>query len=1226
MPTLRLTQETIQENQYRARLRLEGDGPPQEAVAEFTFALSAQDREDLRWYLEDFLQYPKDPAPAIAAHIEQRLADVGDELFRAIFQADDDARDLWATLRANLNNTRVEIVTDVAEAASIPWELLRDPRTGVHLALRAPAFVRSHAQTAQRAYWATPDPAGPIRILLVICRPGGGQDVPFRSVASQLVKGLSDAARQRFDLDVLRPPTFAQLSQTLHQAKANGRPYHIVHFDGHGAYLDTPDSGGGLWRRLSPLLLSGPRTGKHGYLLFENPGQDENSQYVDGPALGKLLVDANVPVLVLNACRSAHADPPPQPETAQGSARQSVHDNVRAFGSLAHEVIDAGVAGVVAMRYNVYVVTAAQFVADLYAGLVQGQPLGQAVTFGRQQLNAQPLREIGFRPLPLQDWPVPVVYEAAPLPLFPLLSAAGGLTITLAPGESASAAGSIDQEMPPAPDVGFYGRDETLLALDRAFDRDPILLLHAFAGSGKTTTAAEFARWYALTGGVDGPVLFTSFERYLPLPRVLDKFGQIFGSALEQIGLHWLALSDADRRAVALQVMAQVPLLWIWDNVEPVSGFPTGAPSDWTAAEQADLKRFLQDARQTKAKFLLTSRRDERGWLNDLPTRLAVPPMPFQERVQLARAIAAKQAKKLDDVEEWRPLLAYTQGNPLTLTIVVGQALRDGLTRKEQIAGYVDQLRRGEAVFADEPALGRAKSLSASLSYGFSHTFSDTEQQQLALLHFFQGFVDVRVLVAMGTDKYDWGLSALRGLTREQGIALLDRAAEVGLLTALGSGYYRIHPALPWYFKQFYEQYYGAGDQGLGIGEEPSQPSTPSPQSPVSTPPARAFVEAVGELGSYYQAQYQGGNRDVIDKLRSEEANLLHARRLARQHSWWLAVIRAVQGLRSLYGHIGRRGEWARLLDEIVSDFVDSTSDGPRPGREEQWSLVTGYRVRLAEEAHDWTEAARLQRLIVEWDRQQAATALALPMADLGDPESNAIRSLAISLEGLGNILREQDKPECEIIYREVIKLNEHIDDQIGLAITAFNLGHAFKNLSALYDLDQAEYWYGHSLNLFPERDGLGRGQCHSQLGSVEYERFLEARTEGATESELLQHLNTALYYYQQALTLLPNDAVDSLAIAYNQLGVIYKNAGQTLSALEHYQRAIHYAELGSNWYEAGNHRYNVALMLAQQGRLPDARAYAEAALRNFQVYGPRAAADIEDTQRLLQAIVQAQA
>src|SRR6185295_9007134 len=95
------------------------------------------------------------------------------------------------------------------------------------------------------------------------------------------------------------------------------------------------------------------------------------------------------------------------------------HQQVRAFGSLAQEVMDAGAAGVVAMRYNVYVVTAAQFVADLYAALTQGQTLGEAVTLGRKQLHTQPLREIADDPIELQDWPVPVVYEAAPIALFP---------------------------------------------------------------------------------------------------------------------------------------------------------------------------------------------------------------------------------------------------------------------------------------------------------------------------------------------------------------------------------------------------------------------------------------------------------------------------------------------------------------------------------------------------------------------------------------------------------------------------------------------------------------------------------------------------------------------------------------------------------------------------------------------------------------------------------------
>src|SRR5207249_11307743 len=110
-----------------------------------------------------------------------------------------------------------------------------------------------------------------------------------------------------------------------------------------------------------------------------------------------------------------------------------------------------------------------------------------------------------------------------------------------------------------------------------AFDTHQIVLLHAYAGSGKTSTAAEFARWYALTGGVQGPVLFTSFERHMPLVRVLDKIGVVFGSSLEKLGIHCDAITySAQRRDIALQVLQQIPTLWIWDNDEPITGFPSG--------------------------------------------------------------------------------------------------------------------------------------------------------------------------------------------------------------------------------------------------------------------------------------------------------------------------------------------------------------------------------------------------------------------------------------------------------------------------------------------------------------------------------------------------------------------------------------------------------------------------------------------------------------------------
>jgi hypothetical protein len=193
VPTLRLTHFPDGPDQHRVEIAHEGGSPPrQTAVSRFPFALSAQDREDLRWYLEDFLQYPLDPAPTIAARIEQRMAAIGVELFNAIFQSNADARDLWANLRGELNDTRVEIVTGVREATALPWELLRDPKTDAALALEAQSFVRASSQPARRPR--LPQSAsGPIRILLAIWRPRGDDDVPFRSVASRLLKGLPGA-------------------------------------------------------------------------------------------------------------------------------------------------------------------------------------------------------------------------------------------------------------------------------------------------------------------------------------------------------------------------------------------------------------------------------------------------------------------------------------------------------------------------------------------------------------------------------------------------------------------------------------------------------------------------------------------------------------------------------------------------------------------------------------------------------------------------------------------------------------------------------------------------------------------------------------------------------------------------------------------------------------------------------------------------------------------------
>jgi hypothetical protein len=121
MAILRVTQHIEQEDNYRVHVELrDEDGSAQTVEARFAFQLTPSDRADLRWYLEDYLQYPMDPASEIAARVEARMRDLGAELFRSVFQANGHARDLWATLRAGLDDTRVEIVTDVKGATALP--------------------------------------------------------------------------------------------------------------------------------------------------------------------------------------------------------------------------------------------------------------------------------------------------------------------------------------------------------------------------------------------------------------------------------------------------------------------------------------------------------------------------------------------------------------------------------------------------------------------------------------------------------------------------------------------------------------------------------------------------------------------------------------------------------------------------------------------------------------------------------------------------------------------------------------------------------------------------------------------------------------------------------------------------------------------------------------------------------------------------------------------------
>jgi tetratricopeptide (TPR) repeat protein len=1213
------------------------------AVTEVAGLAGAGEGERVRWYLEDYAEFPADPAPVIAREAEAQLAQVGAGLFRAVF-ADVDAVGIWERARDRLGQVRVEVEADPGEGPGIAWELLRDPSLDQPVALGAGAFVRTHLRAA--GHPELPEPAGDqLRVLLVIARPGGRADVPFRSVASRLVRSGAEQMAG-LDLDVLRPATFARLSEVLRAAQDAGRPYHVVHFDGHGTWFDpvglgprpgeasagggAGGGGGAAAAGVSPLMygvsVAGPvRPGQHGYLLFEDPRSEENQQLVDGPTLGRLLTGTGVPVLVLNACRSAYAEARDQPggppgdapaaEQDEGGLVGDVHARIRAYGSLAAEVADAGVPGVVAMRYNVYVVTAAQFVADLYAHLLAGKSLGQAAAAARRALAADPVRQISAVPVSLQDWAVPVIYEAAPLVLLqPQEHTAPLIKVTAAETTAGDGGAAESVGLPRPPDAGFFGRDESLLALDRAFDTQRLVLLHGFAGAGKSATAAEFARWYQVTGGLDhpdhpewgpGPVLWSSFEHHLTADRVMGTAGDHFAGLLEANGIAWAAVTDpAQRRDLVMQVLAQVPALWVWDNVEPVTGFPADTLSDWTQAEQDELKDLLADlAQRTRCKVLLTSRHDEHNWLGGLPFRVQLPTMPIRESLQLAAALAARHGGSIAGAD-WRPLLRFAAGNPLTITVVTAQAVRGGLTTTEAIEGFVAQLQAGEAQLeaGEDAALGRTRSLAASLSYGFTQAFTETEQAQLAVLHLFRDAARPDVLRYMGDPEAagEDAVPELARLTDEAGIALLGRAASIGLLEeSLGAGYYQIHPALPWYFTTLFTASYG-------------QPDTPAARRA-----GRAYTKVIGKLGDYYWNQAEQGYADkVIPTLQAEEANMRHALDLARAAELWIAESGCLQGLMVLYARTGRDSEWAQLVAAITPDFTDPDTGGPMPGRKAAWGSITGYRVRLAEAARDWPTATALQDAKTVWDREHAAAALAAPAAGLTSVQRSQIRDLAASLGELGNILLAQGDPDCLTHFREVLMLAQRIGDRRAEAEAAGLLGHTYQSVPGLQDLDQAESWYRHSLSLRPDSDRLGLATDLGSLGQVAMERFQEAR-EAREAEQVLQHFNTALRCYHQALDLTPADDHNSRGITEMDLGNLYRLARETRQALRHYQQAIQHQEARGNIYGAGQIRYNIAVLLAEDDRVSDALHYARAALDNYRQAGP-GAADRADRARQL--------
>ncbi len=348
---------------------------------ELVWPLDGNALEDLRWYLEDYLRAPygvyEERGPEVAA----ALAGWGRAVFESVFGSGP-GRDAYVQARARAQ-TGTEIVfrSSAAAALGLPWELLHDPSRPTPVALDGVDVTRS-IPTAQlgQAFAVTGEQ---LRVLMVISRPAAGEDVGYRMIARPLLEQL-EAVRGRVELVVLRPPTLDALKQTLAGALAEGRPFQVVHFDGHGVLAGRRSAAGDLG---APVTLEG--SGAEGVLIFEKPegGPDE----VPTNRVAQVMKAGQVPLVVLNACQSG----------AVGKELEA---------ALATRLLQEGVGSAVAMAYSVYAVAAAEFMAAFYERLFAGDGVTAAVSAGRRHLHRHNKRPSPKGEMPLEDWVVPVHY------------------------------------------------------------------------------------------------------------------------------------------------------------------------------------------------------------------------------------------------------------------------------------------------------------------------------------------------------------------------------------------------------------------------------------------------------------------------------------------------------------------------------------------------------------------------------------------------------------------------------------------------------------------------------------------------------------------------------------------------------------------------------------------------------------------------------------------------
>ncbi len=707
----------------------------------FTDPITREDRKELRWYLEEYLRYPYGAEEYRAQKVEKKMKEWGESLFTRVLARCDFYHNPYEiyqeAVRDGPENCELCIISENSDFLNIPWELLRDPTPGVgYLAPLLGGFYRKH--TGHKIKSLTEFTGGPFRILLVVCRPGGKQDLPLGTVARPILEALRPL-RPWIHLDVLRPPTFDALVKRLN---AHRGYYHLVHFDGHGTSGSLRQGGG-----------------EEGYLMFEK--EDGTKDIISSEDLGQALANCKVSLFVLNACQSA---------------KEGKYDP---YSSVASQLVAVGAKGVIAMSYSVYAVAACKFMQQFYETLVKHKSLSEAVAAGRRKLYADPYRETAIGSLKLRDWMVPTLYqqeyEFIPIP-----------ETRIAPLEEDSISLVLQKakEVCPEGRFGFIGRDYDILRIERALKNDdtPWVLITGLGGIGKTELAYGFARWYAETGSCPGGVFVTSFKEKAD-------FDQVIGS-IWVFGAEFSVLSEEEQYNDLVSYLQENPCLLIWDNFETVAGYSQGAVPPATDEEQKKLSRFLKALRGSKSRVIITTGKPDEDWLGISYELIEIAGLTKWDTGELAKSILKTVGRLPEEFRadpEYTRLLDLLKGHPRSMEVVLSHL------RIKSPAEIIEALQHRIGSLGDV--------LDTSLGYVFTQ-LSEKTQKCLPFIGLFTSYVNETFLDHLFSDEQVYREAMDETLDVAGWKTVLEEAASVGLIRQIWNGEYELHPTLSPFLRQ----------------------------------------------------------------------------------------------------------------------------------------------------------------------------------------------------------------------------------------------------------------------------------------------------------------------------------------------------------------------------------------------------------------------------------------